>query len=94
MSEPKPATVEFRSGTNATHPDWDVMQVVFKGENGGTVNHYSLGRDPAGNFYRRTDVMLDRWEPITDEDEVRICNGHYDTRDRLRAEEQVKKAGA
>jgi len=92
MSEPKITTVIYESGSYPTETSWDVIHVVGKYENGLTAKHYILARDPAGTIRLRTDVFLERWEVITDTEELRIAEKHFTDRDRLSAEEAAKAA--
>lgn len=66
------------------------MQVIGEYENGTIANSYVLARDAAGTIFRRTDVVLERWEILTDAEDLRICRKHFDDRDRLAAEIDFK----
>jgi hypothetical protein len=81
-------TVIYKSGT---HPKqgWDVMQVIYQREELGvrqTVNSFVIARDVAGNIVRKTDIVLDRWEIISDPDDLRDFQKCFDDRDRLAIE--------
>jgi len=49
-----------------------------------------VARAVDGTILRRTSTLLDRWETITDEDDLRICRKYFDDRDRLAAAEAAK----
>jgi hypothetical protein len=87
--EPK-SEVSYLSGTNdALGAGWDVMQVVHKREDGGHMRiagSFLIARDASGKIIRKTDIMLDRWEVVNDEEMLRVCRQAFDDRDRLAAE--------
>lgn len=89
MSEPKITTIIYQSGRHPTE-NWDVLHVIGKYENGTIGNSYLLARYAAGNIFRRTDIVLERWEMMTDEEDLRICRKHFDDRDRLSAANKAK----
>jgi hypothetical protein len=84
MIEPKIVTIIYQSGRHPTE-NWEVMQVVGKYENGTVAISYVLARDAAGIILRKTDIVLERWEIVTDEEDLRICRKHFDDRDALAA---------
>lgn len=79
-------TVTYRSGTNeALGVGWDAMQVLFS-RSDGERSSFMIARDAGGKIIRKTDIMLDRWEVVTDEVDVRDFRHCFDERDRLAAE--------
>ena len=87
MIEPKITQVVYRSGIHQTQ-GWDVLQVIFQYDDPTTgakrpADVYVTARDGNGNILRKTDILLDRWEIITDEDDLRVFRKHFDERDRL-----------
>jgi hypothetical protein len=89
-ADPNSTTVTYLSGTSeALGPGWDVMQVVYKCEDHGVMriaNHFVIARHPDGTVLRKTDIILDRWERITDADDFRGFQNCFDDRDKLAAE--------
>lgn len=45
-----------------------------------------------GKIIHKTDIMLDRWEVVNDEELLRMCQQAFDERDRLAAEKAAKAA--
>jgi hypothetical protein len=87
MEEQQPTQVIYRSGTNENlGPGWDVMHVVYQ-QGGHVTNSVVLARDSRGTIIRRTDVLLDRWEQITDDESLKTSRQCFDNRDRLAAEQ-------
>jgi hypothetical protein len=90
------ATVTYLSGTNdALGAGWDVMQVVYKREDRGVLriaNSFVIARDMSGTIIRKTDIILDRWEVVRDEDVLRGFHKCFDDRDRLAAERVASTA--
>jgi hypothetical protein len=79
-------TVTYRSGTNeALGSGWDAMQVLFS-RSDGERNSFMIARDAGGKIIRKTDIMLDRWDAVTDEVDLRDFRHCFDERDRLAAE--------
>ena len=64
---------------------WDVMRVLYRREDG-EQNSFLIARDASGNIIRKTDLILERWEVVNEEDFLRECRNCYDERDRLAAE--------
>lgn len=93
MSEPKITTIVYQSGIHPTE-GWDQMQVIGKYEGGQIANSYVLARSADGTIRRKTDIVLDWWEVVTDEDDLRTFRSHYADRDRLAAEDAGKAAKA
>ena len=64
--------VLYRSGVHADlGPDWDVLQVTHRSEDGGNMRitgSYMVARNASGEIRRKTDILFPRWEPVTDED--------------------------
>ena len=85
-----PTIVIYRSGTSeALGAGWDVMQVVYRHEDRGvmhTANSVVIARDASGTIVRKTDILLDRWEVVSDEETSRAYRECFDNRDRLAAE--------
>src|SRR5215831_9234400 len=91
MPTPEPkTTVTYLSGTNESFgAAWDVMQVIYKREDSGamrTINSFVIARDVSGKILRKTDIVLDRWEVVTDEETLQGFRQCFDERDRLGAE--------
>ena len=84
-SEQHPITVTYKSGTHPTR-GWDAMQVIYS-QNSRILNHFLIARDAAGTIVRKTDIVLDRWEIITDADDLRDFQKCFDDRDRLAREQ-------
>lgn len=79
-------TVTYRSGTNNTlGAAWDVMCVDARREDG-ERNSFVIARDTTGRIIRKTDLILDRWEIVTDEESLRDFRHCFDERDRLLTE--------
>jgi hypothetical protein len=87
--EPK-TTVTYLSGTGESlGAAWDVMQVIYKREDAGamrTMNSFVIARDASGKILRKTDIILDRWEVIVDEETLQGFRQCFDERDRLAAD--------
>jgi hypothetical protein len=52
----------------------DVMQVVYRREDSGHMriaNSFVIARNASGKIIRKTDIILDRWEVVNDEDTLR-----------------------
>ena len=91
MTTTEPMTdVIYRSGTNeALGAGWDVMQVVYRREDSGHMriaNSFVIARNAGGNIIRKTDIILDRWEVVSDEEILRGFQHCFDERDRLTVE--------
>jgi hypothetical protein len=94
--------VVYKSGTHPTEPTWDVMQVIHKSKDAHTGTGFEGGsfvisRSPDGTIRRKTDVLFEIWEIVTNEDDLRFFQSQFDTRDRLAVEqaaEAAKKASA
>ena len=88
-TEPK-TDVIYRSGTNeALGTGWDVMHVVYRREDSGHMriaSSFLTARDAGGKIIRKTDIVLDRWEVVNDEEMLRGLQHCFDERDRLAAE--------
>jgi hypothetical protein len=84
-SEQHPITVTYKSGIHPTK-GWDTMQVVYS-QKGRILNHFLIARDAAGTIVRKTDIVLERWEIITDANDLRDFQKCFDDRDRLKLEQ-------
>jgi hypothetical protein len=62
------------------------MQVVYSQE-GQILNSFVIARDAAGTIVRKTDVFLERWEIITDADDLRGLQRCLVERDRWALEQ-------
>jgi hypothetical protein len=76
---------------------WDVMQVVYQTEDPSTGekrigNSFVIARTQEGFVLRKVDLVLDQWERITDEEDLRYFLSCFNNRDKLLAEEAAKKA--
>jgi hypothetical protein len=87
MTEPElTTTVTYIPGTNEVlGAGWEAMQVRFS-RSDGERNSFMIARDPAGTIIRKTDMVLDRWEVVTDAGDLRDFRHCFDERDRLAAE--------
>lgn len=84
-------TVTYTSGASeALGAGWDVMRVLYRREDG-EQNSFLIARDTSGNIIRKTDLILERWEVVNEEDFLRECRNCYDERDRLAAEKAAGK---
>jgi hypothetical protein len=97
--ETKPITeVTYQSGTNeALGASWDVMRVVYRTEDHGQLriaNTFVIARDFSGKIIRKTDIVLDRWEVVTDEEMLRGFQNCFDERDSLAAERAENAASS
>lgn len=61
------------------------MQVVYRREDG-ERNSFVIARDGGGKIMRKTDLILERWEVVSDEETLRGFQHCFDERDRLAAE--------
>jgi len=84
-SEQHPITVSYKSGIHPTQ-GWDAMQVIYSQE-GRILNHFLIARDAAGTIFRKTDIVLDRWEIINDADDLRNFQKCFSDRDRVALEQ-------
>lgn len=89
MEEPITTNVVYRS---LIHPNqsWDVIQVIYQYEDATsgtkrTGESFIIARDGNGVILRKTDILLDRWEIINENDFLQFCQSHFDARDRLAA---------
>ena len=65
MGQESRTDVIYRSGASEGLPGWDVMQVVYRQQDGGHMriaNSFVVARDASGKIIRKTDILLDRWE--------------------------------
>ena len=83
-------TVTYRSGTNEKlGTGWDVMHVVYHREEHGMkriANSFVIARDLGGTIIRKTDIILDRWEVVRDEEMLQAFQRCFESRDKLAAE--------
>jgi hypothetical protein len=83
-------TVTYSSGTNEKlGTSWDVMHVVYHREEHGVkriANSFVIARDLGGTIIRKTDIILDRWEVVRDEEMLQAFQRCFENRDRLAAE--------
>lgn len=90
MTEPK-VTKIYKSGKHPTQ-GWDVMQVIFKDEATGRIlNSFVISRDANGTIRRKTDILLDWWEDVTNEDDLQVFHSCFEDRDKALAAEQLAK---
>ena len=79
-------TVIYQSGTSeALGLGWDVMQVIYKSE-GRVANHFLIARDARGTIMRKTDLIFERWEAVSDVKLLRAFQECFNARDKLVAE--------
>lgn len=82
-------TITYQSGTNEVlGAGWDVMHVTYR-RNDGERASFVIARDGSGKIIRKTDVLLERWEVVSDEDFLGECRNCFDERDRLAAEKAM-----
>jgi hypothetical protein len=87
MGVPTVSAVSYRFGVKEPE-GWDVLHVRFLGVNAATkaemvLNSLVIARDRAGSIHRKTDLLYDWWETVTDEGDRRDFQWHFDERDRL-----------
>jgi hypothetical protein len=87
ISAPKEDVI-FRSGTSdGLGAGWDVMQVLYRREDGGQMrlaNSFVIARHFDGAILRGFDY--NKWERITDADDLQGYHDLFDKRDRSAAE--------
>ena len=89
MNSRSVTNLEEPPGASEGLPGWDVMQVVYHQEDGGHMriaNSFVIARDASGNLIRKTDILLDRWEVVSDEEMLRGFQKCFDNRDRMMAD--------
>lgn len=84
--------VVYKSGTHPTQ-GWDVMQVICKSE-GNIVNSFVVALAVDGTILRKTDIVLDWWETITDENDQRFLRSLFNDRDKRLMEDSEKGTAA
>lgn len=83
----KANSVVYRSGTAYGLDGWDVMQVVYLHEENGAeqiVGSFAIARHPDGTILRNID--LNKWEKITDDEDLRGYQKCFDDRNKAAAE--------
>jgi hypothetical protein len=92
MSEP--TSVIYRSGAHPTE-NWEVMQVIYQHEDATGAKRFGnslvIARAADGAVLRKTDIVLERWEIVTNEEDLRFFKWHFDERDRLAAEQALER---
>jgi hypothetical protein len=85
----------YHSGTSvALGSGWDVMQVVFKNE-GHVINHFTIARNASRTIMHKTDMAFERWEIISNKEDLRVFQKHFDNRDKLAVQKAASaEAGA
>ena len=89
MGQESRTDVIYRSGASEGLPGWDVMQVVYRQQDGGHMriaNSFVVAPDASGKIIRKTDILLDRWEVVRDEEMLRGFQKCFDNRDRTIAD--------
>ncbi len=82
-------SVVYRSGTAYGLDGWDVMQVVYQHEENGAkqiLGSFAIARHPDGTILRNID--LNKWEKITDEEDLKGYQKCFDDRDKAAAEKE------
>jgi hypothetical protein len=96
MSEPPVTHVTYKSGTHHIEPSWDVMQVIYQSTDANNKKRietsFVVARALDGTIRRRTDIVLERWEIITDPEELRFYQSVFDDRDKARLRDEAAKA--
>lgn len=86
-------TVTYTSGTHdALGTGWDVLHIHARRDDG-ERNSFVIARDVMGKIIRKTDLILDRWEVVTDQDSLRDLRHCFEERDRLLAEKKMEASG-
>jgi hypothetical protein len=83
----KANSVVYRSGTAHGLDGWDVMHVVYQHEANGArqiVGSFVIARHPDGTILRNLD--LNKWEKITNEEDLKGYQKCFDDRDKAAAE--------
>ena len=89
MAEGKITNIEYRSGTTPNHPEWDVLQVISSSE-GRTTNTALIARDTVGIIRQVIDVILDKWQAITNERDLRVAQSYFSEQDGLTAQRELR----
>lgn len=96
MSEPTITDIVYRTGTHPTETSWDVMQVVFRSTDAATgetriVNSYVIARTLDETILVKADSMPERWEIVTDEEELKVFRSRFNERDKARLKDASAK---
>jgi len=98
MTESKVKEITYKTAKHPTQPDWDVLQVVYKYADpqaaGRVADSVTIARIGDGTILRKTDFVLERWEIITDEGDLRFLQSQFNRRDELIEEEAAAKMAA
>jgi hypothetical protein len=81
--------VIYKSGIHPTQ-GWDVVQVILKDGSDRAENSFVISRDSDGNIRRKTDILFDRWEVVTDEDDLLGFRRCFEERDKAVAKADLK----
>ena len=90
MSKTTNTTITYKSGPHPTE-QWEWLQVIYQHEEPATGakqtgDSFVIARAPDGSILRKTDIVLERWELITDEDDLRFFRSHFRDNDKLTME--------
>lgn len=74
MSTPLTTHVTYRSGTHPAQ-GWDVIQVIYQNKDATTnpkriANSFTIARAADGTILWKTDILLERWETVTDANDL------------------------
>jgi len=88
MLDEKADSVVYRSDTANGLVGWDVMEVVYL-QAKQVVGSFVIARHPDGTILRRfadgTIILKNKWEEVTDEEDLRRYQKCFDDRDRAAA---------
>jgi len=73
--------VVYQSSTHPVH-GWDIVQVILKDGAGQVNNSFVISCDRQGTIRRKTNFLLDVWEVVTDETELRGFRYCFNQRDK------------
>lgn len=89
----KANSIEYRTCVVDGLAGWDVLNVVYLQEENGTkqlLGSHVIARHPDGRIIRKID--FNKWETITDEEDLRRCQKCFDGRDKAAAEKPAVAA--
>lgn len=79
--------IVYRSAKSGSlGPQWEVIQVILQREDGGLMRTSAsvvLARSASGTIIRKTGILPDRWEQVTDDDALAVCQEFFDNKNRF-----------
>lgn len=90
MREPN-INVTYVTGTNPDHPLWEILHVIYKKMDGTLIDSLLLARTEDGSILRKTDIVLDHWEKITNEKDGHFLQSVFADRDGAVARQELTK---